>query len=263
MKTPINDYSSWIDMESHAPEKVKKIAEKIRDLYHKLQLINHRHPESNLKYIFEAKSILTSVIGDFISLFQYAGERTKKGQDPTLRSIQTDLINLGNKIELKTEHLTLRPLEKIYPSHFFQIKEILSEPINSLIGASLISAWEESYNYQNKKCDEDKFYKTLFEETQKRAGQNPMFQVFKKPTRTMASPILTQADKKDLVLGLKKELDVNKDSKLLEDLKDLSIEEEEEGEEEEGEEETKQQSIYDVNDEDEGDDEELDEEETI
>jgi len=223
MRTPLEDYSTWIEIEhAEIPAKIKEIAEHIHDLNWKVKSIEHGYRNS-VEAVFKSQEILSVIISNFNSLFQHSADMLKKKNEQDVKKIQNDLINMQREIKNTTTNLTLRPEDKLYPAVFFHIKQLIVEPINSLIGAVLIDCWRDSKKiiyrnvdvgivsrrYDKKEFisyDENKFYETLYVETIRRTGQHPMFTVFKTPTKTMASPVLSPTDKRELVLGLYDEM---------------------------------------------------------
>lgn len=219
MKTPLENYNIWLEIKhSEAPDKIRELAENILNLNWKIKRID----DEDVKSIFEAQEILGVVLSNFTSIFQHSAELQNKEKEEPTKKVQNDLINMQREINTTVNNLVLRPQDKLYPSIFFQIKQLIAEPINSLIGLVVMDSWENSRKVIRRwvktgfpsrlekkefiSCNEEKFYKTFYDETLKRAGQHPMFTVFKAPVKTIASPFLSSADKREMVLGLYEEM---------------------------------------------------------
>lgn len=196
IKTPINDYSSWIDIKNSAPtKKVEDLAKKILNLYHILRLIPSRKIELTTERISEALQLHNTITSDFLSLFKEAVEFLQKTDEVDLRKIDTDILSVKNKVDEATDQIILRPEDKQYSGHYYKLKTIFSELINTLIGCSLIEAWEKGGKTK------ENFYKVFYQECIWRSGLHPILQVFKKPMRTIARENLTEQERKDIALG--------------------------------------------------------------
>ena len=187
METPLNNTRDWLDMRSHGSIEVKNLAEAILKIRDKINYLNTNNPNQCIEDLFDAHTLLSNIIAEFISLFQYSQGLLKKDEkdDEISKAIITDLTNMNIQIENQTTSLLIRPLDKFYIGYFFKIKHLLSEPINTLVGPALINSWKIKKEYG------DNFYEILNKETKQLAGLHPQqFLISKKllPSKAFGFP---------------------------------------------------------------------------
>ena len=149
MRTPLEDYNTWIDLKYHGFGESEDLAYSIHRLHESLGLVLNRNLNRDIEQLYQAKNIFSSVVSNFIALFKWSNEYLEKKDDDVSKTIINDLNNEQNKIEQTFNSIVFRPPTQIYPSHILHLKYLLSELPNSLLCPPLIKAWKESN--ENKK----------------------------------------------------------------------------------------------------------------
>ncbi len=218
MNLSIKDLRLLQEAKSFAPGRTKKLAEHILNLNRSLYVLSNKRAKDYVKIrvISESEQILTSIFSDFLAFFQIVSNLLKKDSDKeSPKKLLNDLTNLRKEITMKTHELIARPSEKIYEKYWHDADNLISQPIFSLILPSIITSWEESkteINCNLIECNETLFYETFHREVLSLIGQFPAFQIFKSP-KTIASPILSSGDKREISLELYEQMKNEKKSK--------------------------------------------------
>ena len=218
MELSITDSGILVEMKYFAPGRAKKIAEQILNLKHRLYVLSNERARdyAKIRSISEAEQILTSVFSDFLTFFQSVSGMLKKDKDnENIKKLLNDLTNLRKEIDQKTNQLIGRPSEIIYMRYWFEVDTLISQPINALILPPLIASWEESKKEINSnlfECNTNLFYETFHKEVLSLIGQFPMFKIFQAP-KTIATPMLSSSDKRDLALGVYEQMKKEEESK--------------------------------------------------
>lgn len=222
MEISISDMRLLVEMEHSAPKRVRRIAEHILDLNRRLYVLSNKRARDyiKIKNISESEQILTLIISDFLSLFQFVSDMLKKeGEKDSLKKLFNDLINLRREITQKTDELIARPSEKIYTKYWHDADSLISQPVQSLILPSLIVGWDASKGEVTlgyAECDPDKFYPAFHKEVLSLIGQFPVLQVFK-VQKAIGAPVTSPAELRNQMVGFYQEMkDAEKKEKELE-----------------------------------------------
>ncbi len=247
MKISINEGQLLVDINHFAPEKAKQLAENILNLNNSLHvlLVDRAKISNKVKCVAESQQILTSIISNFLSLFQFTLSLFEKGEGKEiLKRVMNDLINLEAQASHVANDIFSKPDDRISSGSFIQMERLISTPILSLILPPLIAGWKASKQKINSnliECDENIFYEIFHEEVLKLSGLHQLLQVFRMPTKTLSAPVLSPGDKREMVLGLysemkneqksKEELQKNLPAELIESKEESETKSEEKSEE--------------------------------